>query len=121
MSILSEDIKTFTPVKDLYRIGCYINDITKIVGGPDTEGHHKETRQICNRLCHEVIDAMEVWGTGLLKPEDLRPLVNTFFKDPNEHYVEVELLGMDIYIEIKDKTRDRHIMKIVLTAKEWAA
>ena len=121
MSILSENIKTFTPIKDQYRIGCYINDITKIVGGPDTEGHYKETRQICNKLCHEVIGVVEEWGIGLLKPEDLRPLVNTFFKDPNEHYVEVEHLGMDIYIEIKDKSRDRHIMKIVLTAREWVA
>ena len=121
MSILSEEISTFTPVKDQYWVGCYINDITRIVGGPDTPGHHSEDRKICNRLCHWVTDMIMEWGVGLLDPVDLRHLVNTIFKEPTDHVVHVSDEGMNKYIEVMSRSTQRHILKIVLTVKEWVA
>lgn len=121
MSILSEDIITFVPVKDRYWIGCYINDITKIVGGPDTTGHFAKDKKICNRLCHQVVDAMMEWGCGLLRAEDLRPLLNTFMKEPQEHYIDISEYGMETSINVMAKHAQRHIMKIVLSNKEWVA
>ena len=122
MGILSETLSTFIPVKEQYYIGCYINDVTKIVGGPDSNPHYTNERIICNRLCHQVVDTMMEWGIGLLQAEDLRPLVSTFFKEPKEHVLQIEDQGMDKYINILSTSGQRkHIMKIVLTAKDWVA
>lgn len=121
MSILSEDISTFVPVKDQYRVGCYINDITKIIGGPETTGHFAEDRETCNRLCHWVADMIMEWGIGLLEPADLRPLVNTVFKSPADHIIQVDNEGMNLHINVLSKSAQRPVMKIVLTVKEWVA
>ena len=121
MSILSEDIRTFAPVKDQYWVGCYINDITKIIGGPETTGYFAEDREICNRLCHWVADMIMDWGVGLLEPADLRPLVNTAFKNPSDHILQVDNEGMNLHINVLSKSAQRPVMKIVLTVKEWVA
>lgn len=124
MSILSEEIPTFRPIKEQYFVGCYINDITAVIGGPDEMPEHKyETKEICNRLCHQIIDGMGEWGIGLIDPEDLRPIVNVYMKVPTDYYIEREAYGQDIYLTIHSKPTNgnssKTIVKIVLTAKEW--
>ena len=122
MSILSEDIRTFQPIKDQYLVGCYINDITAIVDGPDDMPiHHTEVRSICKELCHKVVDMISDWGIELLDVDDLRPLINTTIKEPRHHFVQIEDLGMNKCIMVTNIDSRKSVMKIVLTVREWAA
>lgn len=125
MSILSEEITTFEPIRKRYLVGCYINDITEIVGGPDDHPGVIKAKTICRRLCHRIIDEMMEWGCGLIKPEDLRPLVQVYMKNPNDYYIEREDLGRDIYIDVVRKPgidqKPKHVLKVVLTHKTWCA
>lgn len=124
MSLLSEEIPTFQPIREQYFVGCYINDITAVVGGPDEMPEYQhETRKICNKLCHQIIDGMMEWGCGLIDPEDLRPIVNVYMKVPMDYYIEREAYGRDVYLNIHSKPANGHpsktIVKIVLSAKDW--
>lgn len=121
MGILSENISTFVPIREQYFVGCYINEISAIIGGPDSNLHYSKEQEICNQLCHWVVDVMMEWGCGLLQPEDLRPLLNTFMKNPSEYYIHIDSYGMDTMINVMSTHGQKHVMKIVLTAKHWVA
>lgn len=124
MSILSKEIPTFRPIRDWYYVGCYINDITAVVGGPDkVPESHYEARKICNELCHRIIDEMMDWGCGLTQPEDFKPLIRVYMKQPEDYFIQRDEMGRDVYIDIMSKPHNgkssTHVVKVVLTAKEW--
>lgn len=122
MGILSNSVGgLLTTIQEQYYIGCYINDITAIVGGPDSTGHYREDEQICNQLCHWVVDMMMEWSVNMLEADDLRSLINVVFKEPGEHVIHTDDQGYERHINVMSKHKQRTILKIVLTPKEWVA
>ena len=122
MSILSDSAGgLLNTIQEQYFVGCYINDITEIVGGPDTTGHYRDDERICRELCHWVVDMMMEWSTSMLDIIDLPPLLIGVFKEPDKFFIVPDDRGYERSINVTRKEDRHNILKIVLTPKEWVA